>query len=47
MDCNELFFNTPGQVENKKRSATKAVRHEGYVFYSFLVPWCLRGKMKK
>jgi len=27
--------------------ATKALRHKGYIYDSFFVPWCLSGRMDK
>jgi len=27
--------------------ATKALRHKGYIYDSFFVPWCLSGRMEK
>jgi hypothetical protein len=27
--------------------ATKALRHKGYIYDSFFVPWCISGRMEK
>ncbi|RZB37859.1 MAG: uncharacterized protein SRB2_00961 [Desulfobacteraceae bacterium Eth-SRB2] len=27
--------------------ATKALRHKGYIYYSFFAPWCLSGRIEK
>jgi hypothetical protein len=32
---------------SRKIFATKALRHKGYINYSFFVPWCLSGRMEK
>jgi hypothetical protein len=34
-------------IGKPKIFATKALRHKGYIYYSFFVPWCLSGKMEK
>ena len=33
----------PSKIDKSalKTLATKALRHQGYIYYSFFVPWCL------
>jgi hypothetical protein len=39
---------TPNPDKPKpKIFATKTLRHKGYIYYSFFVPWCLSGGMEK
>jgi hypothetical protein len=48
--CNEADLSAFGGsrfIGESKIFATKALRHKGYIYYSFFVPWCLSGKMEK
>jgi hypothetical protein len=43
-----IDYSTPNPDKSEpKIFATKALRHKGYIYYSFFVPWCLSGKMEK
>jgi len=41
-----LFEPNPDKPK-PKIFATKTLRHKGYIYYSFFVPWCLSGRMGK
>ncbi|MGB2927394.1 MAG: hypothetical protein WBB70_00625, partial [Desulfobacterales bacterium] len=51
------FITQPGQAglrlveptarREPKIFATKTLKHKGYIYYSFFVPWCLSGRIEK
>jgi hypothetical protein len=42
-----LSVNPNPDKPEPKIFATKALRHKGFIYYSFFVPWRLSGKMEK
>ncbi len=47
MILRRVFCNPNPDKPEPKIFATKTLRHKGYIYYSFFVPWCLSGRMEK